>query len=154
MIRIIIVDSDMSQVSRYPLSKSTETRIFNLLWQTIANLKEPSKVEEFFSDLLTPTEKIIFSKRLAIAVMLLRSYDYESIRATLQVSSGTIGAVSLWLKYSGQGYRKTVEKVMKKEKIKKVIDNIDSAIELLVPEKTFSKAISKGHMPQGGKEPF
>lgn len=152
MIRIIVVD--MPQVSKYQLGKNTQTRLYKLFWETIAELRNPINAEEFFNDLLTPTEKIMLSKRLAIAVMLIRGYDYESIRTQLNVSPGTIGSISLWLKYSRQGYRKTVEKLLKKEKFEKLLKNIDSTIELIKPEKTFDRVVTKGFPKGEYKEPF
>ncbi len=144
----------MTQVSKYQLNKDTKTRIYKLFWGTISALSDPIKTEEFFEDLLTPTEKIMLSKRLAIAVMLIRDYDYEAIKSYLNVSTSTISTVSTWLKYSGSGYRKTVEKLLRKEKVEKVFKSIESAFEVVKPEKTFNRALSKG-FPQGDvKEPF
>ncbi|MBI2599257.1 hypothetical protein HYW40_03490 [Candidatus Curtissbacteria bacterium] len=144
----------MAQVSKLPLGKETQTRLYKLFWQTITSLSDPIQTEEFFNDLLTPTEKIMLSKRLAIAVMLIRNHDYEAIKAYLQVSSATISSVSMWLKYSGSGYRKTVEKLLRKEKIEKVILNIESVLEAINPEKTFAKTLSKGFPKGESREPF
>lgn len=144
----------MSQVSKYPLAKSTQNRLYQLFWQTIADLKESLKVEEFFNDLLTPTEKVMLAKRLAITVMLLKGYDYFSIRKALKVSPSTIGTISLWLKYSGSGYRKTLEKLIKKEKIDNIFKTIDQTLNTAKPEKTFPKVLSKGFPKGTYKEPF
>lgn len=144
----------MPQVSKRKLIQKTEIRLFKLFWETIAELKDSIKVEEFFNDLLTPTEKIMLSKRLAIAVMLLKGYDYESIEDSLKVTSGTISSVSLWLKHSGSGYRKTVEKLSKKEKFQDLLEGFEGAIELLKPEKTFNKVLYKGFPKGKFKKPF
>ncbi len=144
----------MPQVSKYPLSKNTEKRLYQLFWETIANLNDSAKTEEFFTDLLSPTEKVMLSKRLAIAVMLIKGYDYLTIRLTLRVSPGTIGSISVWLKYSGTGYRKVVEKLLKKEKFEDIVSKLESAAELIKPERTFNKVLSKG-FPKGKLEqPF
>jgi len=144
----------MPQVSKYPLAKSTQDRLYHLFLRTIVELKEPIKAEEFFNDLLTPTEKVMLAKRLAIAVMLLKGYDYVSIREVLKVSPGTIGAISMWLKYSGSGYRKALERLIKKEKIDNIFKSIDQITKELKPERTFNKVLSKGY-PEGKlKEPF
>lgn len=144
----------MAQVSKYPLSKTTEFRLYSLFWEAIADLKNPAKAEEFFNDLLTPTEKVMLSKRLAIAVMLIKGYDYSSIRSILKVSPTTIGAVSLWLKYSGKGYRDTVEKLLKKERVREIVDTIDSLLETIKPQRTLSKTLQKGFPKGKFKEPF
>ncbi|MDO8487310.1 MAG: YerC/YecD family TrpR-related protein [Candidatus Curtissbacteria bacterium] len=144
----------MAQVSKYPLNKETQTRLYKLLWQAIVALKEPIETEEFFNDLLTSTEKIMLAKRLAIAVMLIRGYDYESIRAHLRVSPGTINSVSTWLKYSGSGYKATVERLLKKEKVDNVFASIETALKVIKPEKTISRALAKGYPEPKRKEPF
>lgn len=144
----------MPQVSKYPLAKDTEKRLYQLFWETVANLKDSIKAEEFFTDLLTPTEKVMLSKRLAIAVMLIKGYDYSSIKSILKVSPTTIGAVSLWLKHSGTGYRKVVQRLVTKEKFEEILSGIESAIELVKPEKTFGRVLAKGFPKGKFKEPF
>ena len=144
----------MPQVSKYPLSRNTEFRLYKLFWETIATLNNSVKAEEFFNDLLTPTEKIMLSKRLAIAVMLIRGYDYSTIRSTLKVSPSTVGSISLWLKYSGRGYRKTVEKLLKKERVEKIFENIESVIEEVTPQKTFARTMARGFPKGKFKKPF
>ena len=144
----------MPQVSKYPLPKNTEKRLYQLFWETISNLKDSLKAQEFFNDLLSPTEKIMLSKRLAVAVMLLKGYDYSTIRSTLKVSPGTIGSVSAWLKYSGTGYRKVFDKLLKKEKFKEILSSLESAIDLITPEKTFNRVMSKGFPKGKFKKPF
>ena len=144
----------MPQVSKYPLSNNTERRLYQLFWETISELKESSKAEEFFNDLLSPTEKIMLSKRLAVVIMLQKGYGYSTIRSTLKVSPGTIGSVSAWLKYSGIGYRKVFNKLLKKEKFKEIISSLESAIDLITPEKTFNRVMSKGFPNGKFKKPF
>jgi|SRR3989344_9643186 len=144
----------MPQVSKYPLSKNIENRLYKIFWETIASLKNAEKAEEFFSDLLTPTEKIMLSKRLAIAMMLIKGYDYSSIISILKVSPTTIASVSLWLKYSGKGYRQTVKDLIKKEKLEDILEKVDDAINLVKPEKTFSKVLAKGFPKGKYQRPF
>ena len=144
----------MPQISKRKLTSKTEVRLFEIFWETISELKGSMAVEEFLTDLLTPTEKIMLSKRLAIAVMLLKGYGYESIEDGLKVTSGTISSISLWLKHSGSGYRKVVEKLAKKEKVQELLDGFEYVIELLKPEKTFSRVLHKGFPKGKFKEPF
>jgi len=114
----------------------------------LADLKSSADVKEFLTDLLTPTEKVMLAKRLAIALMLIKSYDYSSIRSTLKVSPQTIGSVSLWLKYSGSGYRKSIERIIKKQKVATLIQNVENLLREIKPERTFAKVAQKG-FPKG-----
>ena len=134
----------MPQVSKRPLSKN----LYSIFWQTLADLKSSADVKEFLTDLLTPTEKVMLAKRLAIALMLIKGYDYASIRSSLKVSPQTIGSVSLWLKYSGSGYRKSIERIIKKQKIAGLIRNVENLLQEIKPERTFAKVVQKG-FPKG-----
>ena len=138
----------MPQVSKRPLAKNIQQNLYSIFWQTLADLKSSADVKEFLTDLLTPTEKVMLAKRLAIALMLIKGYDYSSIRSTLKVSPQTIGAVSLWLKYSGSGYRKSIERIIKKQKIAGLIQNVENLLREIRPERTFTKVTQKG-FPKG-----
>lgn len=116
--------SRMTQVSKHPLKKEIEERVFEILLETIASLKNPEEINDFIEDFLSPVEKIMLAKRLAIAVLLGRGYDYRQIREILKVTPGTIAGVNLKLKYAGRGYKKVVEKILKEEKIGKIFEKI------------------------------
>lgn len=68
-------------------------------------------MERYIFDLLTPTERIMLAKRLAIAAFLIEGLPYHAISEMLKVSTSTIGRVNLWLKTAGDGYRLVIEKI-------------------------------------------
>lgn len=111
----------MAQVSRLFLSKNLYERIFEIFFKSILKLKNKKEAEEFFNDLLTPTERIVLAKRLAIAMLLAKDYDYRTIRSILHVSPPTIAHVKNTLKRSGTGYRKTIGRLMREEKTKELL---------------------------------
>lgn len=106
----------MAQISKYPVHKSVEKRIFEIFTYTISNLRDSGEIEEFLKDFLSPVEKIMLSKRLAIAVLLAKGYSYPSIMGILRVTPGTIAGISISFKYSGKGYKRMVEKILAQEK--------------------------------------
>ncbi len=106
----------MSQVSKYPIHKNVEKKMFEIFKSTISDLKNPLDIENFLDDFLSPVEKIMLAKRLAIAVLLAKGYTYPSISKILRVTPSTIATVSISLKYSGKGYKKMVEKILSNEK--------------------------------------
>jgi len=108
----------MAQVSRHPLSKIIYERIFEIFIKSIVSIKDKKEAEDFLNDFLTPTERIMLAKRLAIAVLLTKGYDYASIRKILHVSFSTVASVSVFLKYTGEGYKKVVDKLLREEAIK------------------------------------
>lgn len=66
----------------------------------------------------------MLAKRLAIAFLLEKSYDYRQIANVLRVSSPTISAVNLTRQYGTDGYRKAIEKILKEEKINEFLENV------------------------------
>lgn len=117
MIRIIEAYTTMSQISKYPISKQIADRIFEIFLNTVVHIKNKDEADEFISDLLTPTEKIMLAKRLAIAFLLEKNYDYRSIQKLIRVSAGTIASVNLALNLGSTGYKKLISKIVKEEKI-------------------------------------
>jgi uncharacterized protein YerC len=108
MIRIIEIH--MSQVSKYPIQKEVYDEIFDTFLQTIASLKTKNEVLEFFDEFLTPTEKIMFSKRLAVGLLIAGGYNYRDVMDLLKMSTGTVSLVSSFYKY-GKGYKKVIDKI-------------------------------------------
>jgi uncharacterized protein YerC len=125
----------MTQVSKYPISKEVEGRIFEVLTEVIADLKQSLEINEFLEDFLSPVEKIMLAKRLSIAVLLAKGYDYRQIQKILHVTPPTIASVNLSLKYTGQGYKRVVEKIIHGEKMEEFWQKVDDVIADLVPPK-------------------
>jgi TrpR-related protein YerC/YecD len=116
----------MAQVSRYLMSDKIKTEINSLFWETISRLDDQTDIADFLEDFLSPTERTVLSKRLAIALMLKKDYSYQAIKKLLKVSQSTIADVNLKLKYSGKGYHKILDKVLKEQKINKIFDAIEN----------------------------
>lgn len=118
----------MTQVSRHPVSKAIYERIFKIFLKSVVKIGNEKEAEEFFSDFLTPTERIMLAKRLSIALLLSKDYDYQTIRRILRVSQGTIAGVNVFLKFAGKGYRKIIEKIMKEETLKDSLLEISGGV--------------------------
>lgn len=126
----------MTQVSKYPLSKAVEQRIFEMFFQTIIDLKTSTDVTAFLEDFLTPTEKMMLAKRLAIAVLLAKGYQYREISKTLRVSLPTISDVNVWFKYRGKGYKKVINSILTREKVDEFWEKLDDAVNIIPPAHT------------------
>lgn len=125
----------MTQVSRYPIHKDVEKRMFEIFKNTITNLRNPLDIEDFLEDFLSPVEKIMLAKRLSIAVLLAKGYTYPSIAHILRVTPTTIASVSISLKYSGKGYKKVVQKILSDKKKDKFWQNIEDVLAKIPPSK-------------------
>ncbi len=140
----------MPQVSKRLVSKDLDFRIQNTLWDALAYVKDEDSVKKFLEDLLTPTEKIMLSKRLAIAVLLVKNYDYRSISQVLKVSTTTIASVATWLKIAGTGYRHVIEHILKEEKWVRILDLIDEILYEVLPSPKGKRVFG----PKGPRTPI
>ena len=125
----------MSQVSKYPIHKSVEKRVFEIFKSTISTLKDAQDIDDFLEDFLSPIEKIMLAKRLAIAVLLAKNYTYPSISEILRVTPSTIATVSLSLKYSGKGYKRMVQKILSDERKDQFWQKIEDILINIPPSK-------------------
>lgn len=107
--------------------------MFEVLWKTIADLHTSSQVEDFFTELLTPTEKIMLAKRLAISILLIKKYSYKEIIDILKVSASTIGMISRWLKKEGKAFQKAIANLLAQEKQEEFWDNLEQFLSEIIP---------------------
>ena len=80
----------MPHVSRKKLKKKIFVRIGNQLAGAVAKSISPQQVSWFVDKLLTPTERVMLAKRLAVTMMLERGYSIQAIRRSIKVTSQTI----------------------------------------------------------------
>src|SRR3989338_9557367 len=123
----------MPKVSKYLVKEEVKKRMFEVFWKTIADLKTPSDVEEFFQELLTPTERIMLAKRLAISILIIKKYTYENIVDILKVSPVTIGNIARWLKTEGKAFQKAISKILKQEKQEEFWDSLEQFLSDIIP---------------------
>ena len=112
----------MTQVSRYPISKEVYDRCWEIFTKTLIGIRDSKDTNENIGDLLTPTERIMLTKRLAIAFLLTQGYEYREINKVLHVSFQTVASVNNALKYGNNGYNKAVGRILKDEKLKEILN--------------------------------
>src|SRR3989344_9035841 len=113
----------MAQISKKYLSEDIQNKISGTLMEAVSQVKGRQDTQLFLNDLLTPTERVVLAKRLAIAILLLKGWGYEPIQNFLKVSSDTVGKVSVIVKNS-QGYRKAVKNILVTEAGRKFWQNV------------------------------
>jgi uncharacterized protein YerC len=121
----------MVQLSKRPLEQAIQTTLYDSLYTSLALLTTAGEVREFLSDLLTPAEKIMLAKRLAIVILLEKGYNYRQISRILKVSTSTIRSQVSWLKVGGRGYRQVIPQIMQDEKWLKTFQHVEQFIEEL-----------------------
>lgn len=125
----------MSQVSKRLINQKIEERMFEVFFGSLAELNKKEDIEAYLFDLLSPVERVMLAKRLAIAILLSKDYSYAAISDILKVSSPTISSISIWMKHSGKGFEIVVKKILRDEKFKETLKEI---------EKSFAKFLA-GH---------
>lgn len=107
----------MAQVSKFLISKDVADRIFGVLIKSLIKIRSSKDANMVANDLFSPTERVMFSKRLAIAFCLMQGYQYREISKLLRVSTGTIRNINLGLKYGSNGYQTILGRIMQEEKL-------------------------------------
>ncbi len=105
----------MTKISKLPLRSDVWNRIFDLFVSTLSNQRDKKKLSNFINDFFSPTERIMFAKRLAIAVLVAKGQDYQSIHEILKVSPPTIAKLSLRIKYMGEGLNPVIRDIFKSQ---------------------------------------
>ncbi|MEK7611600.1 MAG: Trp family transcriptional regulator [Patescibacteria group bacterium] len=115
----------MPQVSRNKPHPDIGRRMFELLYKALAEAKKEKEVRDLLQDLITPTERVMLAKRLAIAVLLAKGYDYRQTSFILKVSYGTIGRVVASIRLSGVGFTRFIRNLAKYEGFLSLMEDVD-----------------------------
>ena len=121
----------MPHVSQKEVSKKVFDKITSHFFESLFD-QSSLKKKNFLSEILTDTEKIMLSKRLAIVFMLVEGFGYYKISKTLKVSISTIKRINSSL-LNGEFY--TVEEYFKNKKNKEIFQNkIENLFRMGLPE--------------------
>lgn len=120
------------QVSKQDISDRIANRIFKSLYQVLADLKQPQAVEKFFGAILSPTERLVLAKRLAIAGYLKKNKSYEVIKNELKVSSVSIARVRSLLEQDREGLTLALKTIEADEWAEDLVNKISTAFKKLL----------------------
>ncbi|MEK7577042.1 MAG: Trp family transcriptional regulator [Patescibacteria group bacterium] len=136
----------MTQVSRFPLSKALKEEMNLLFLRSFAMLRSETDVQDLLEDLLTPNERIMLGKRLAIAYLLDKGLNQRDVHTIMKVSVSTVSGVNYWLTHRGTGYKNVLRLLKRNEEWRDFLEKLDKTL-----YETFSvKALYRrayGHMP-------
>ncbi len=125
----------MTQVSRHFMNPDIEKRVYEVFIESVKNTRNSNEVIDFLNDLLSPVEKIMMAKRVAVAFLLLQDkYTYDQISKTVKVSRGTIAKIHTTFALQGKGYRKILGDILKRKVAKIALSELLDAITLLPPK--------------------
>lgn len=113
----------MPKVNQKKLSEQIQEIIIKQLLFTLTNLESPKQTASFLSDFLTDAETIMLSKRLAIAIFLLKGNSQTIVTKMLSVSYSATGAVNSWLKNADPTTLIMLNSISQAEEWKEIIYN-------------------------------
>jgi uncharacterized protein YerC len=96
---------------------------------TLIKFKSKKEIVDFLNDFLSPIEKTILAKRLAISVLLAKGNSYENISNILRVTPNTITKMSLKMKYGNGSVKKVSESITNSDSGKAIIEEILGVIQ-------------------------
>ena len=117
------------------MQPSIEKKVYEIFINSFRNIKSSSDIINFLTDILSPTEKIMIAKRIAIAFLLLEGkYTYEDISKILKVTDGTIAKVHSVFALQGAGYKKILGNILLKKTIRNSLSEFTEIFTSLPPK--------------------
>lgn len=106
----------MVRNSRFKLDDNILGKLFDLFFEVVGKKADKDEFRKVIVDLLSPAERIMISKRIAIIYLLLKRIEYYNICKVLKVSPSTVAKFSILMEKS-EGIVPTFSCLVKKEKI-------------------------------------
>ena len=117
----------MPEVSRRKLPREIEEKIKASFYEAISVVKGDKESELFLRDLLTPTERVMIPKRLAIAILLSKGWTNSMICSRLNVTNSTVASVVRTFEAS-EGFKTVIDKLQKNEAWRSLWQDIESLL--------------------------
>jgi uncharacterized protein YerC len=121
----------MSNISKKKLEKEISDKIHNRFIKTMVDLRG-NKGSVFVEELFTPTEKIIFAKRLAGLLMLAQDVSSYKVSKLLRLSLSTTARMRI--DYESNKYSSVAEIVKKKKDRDKFWAELEVFVRFGMPE--------------------
>jgi len=119
------------------MNPEIEKRVYEVFIESVKNTKTSGEVINLLNDLLSPVEKIMMAKRVAVAFLLLEDkYTYAEISKVLKVSKGTIAKIHAIFALQGKGFRKTLGDILKRKVAKSALSELLDILTPLPPKGT------------------
>ncbi len=106
----------MTRISQFQVDDDVLEKIFSLFFEVISKDKNEEEFQNVIHDLLSPSERIMIVKRVAIFYMLMKKLDYYNISKSLKVSPSTVAKFNL-VKENSRGIVNALKGTVKSEKI-------------------------------------
>lgn len=125
----------MPQISKIKLDKELELELFNQFWNSIGKINTYQKSTDSFSDILTPTEKIMIAKRFAAAILIKHGQSFTDIRNSIHLSYSAIGRISSWVNNARPETNKLLDSISKEKSLDSIFDKVDEILDKIPPRR-------------------
>lgn len=134
----------MTRVSKIPIKKDVIEDLLDSFVTLISDLKNKEEIKAFLKDFLTPEERLMLSKRLALAFMIRQGFSWDEIGGILKVSKTSINQMKNWLHYK-KGIEAGIERLVEREEPKQrgETNRFSKFVELALASKSSGKARAK-----------
>lgn len=136
----------MGRVSRKKLDEEVKKELEEQLAAIIASLFDKGEITVFLNEFLTNEEKVMLGKRLVLYMLLEKEVASEDIEKALGTTRDTVRLYKLLLHTKPVAFRKSIQRLIKREKAKELWKKIGKAmapLELVLNMKTNMKARSR-----------
>ena len=106
----------MVRVSYFLIKDDDYEKIFSIFYKVIGQTNDREEFNKILFDLLTPAERIMIVKRIAIIFLLMKDIHYETICEVLKVSNTTVSKYKILMENS-KGIVPVLKSMVKQEKI-------------------------------------
>ncbi len=117
------------RISKKRVNGQRKKEIFDLLLQTIADIKSKEEAKIILENLLSKTELSAVSKRLGVVYRLDKGLSYQRIKKELKVSSATISSLAENLE-NKNGFQLALKKIKAEEWANRWANRINSVLKL------------------------
>ncbi|MBI4009089.1 hypothetical protein HY357_02555 [Candidatus Roizmanbacteria bacterium] len=113
----------MARISRFKLKDHVLEKLFTLFFEVVGKKYSKDEFQKVIRDLLSPVERVMIAKRIAIVYLLLKGIDYKIICDVLKVSSATISRYNLLLEKS-DGLVPSFKVIISSDKVKLFLEEL------------------------------
>ncbi len=113
----------MVQISRRKLSDELLEKLFALLFEVVGKKGNKDEFDKIIRDVLSPVERIMIAKRIAVIYLLSKDISYTAICQVLKVSPATVAKFHFQMERS-DGVVSALKKILRNEKMARVLEEI------------------------------
>jgi len=113
----------MTRISRIKLNDRVLKKLFWLFFEVVGKKKNVDEFNKTIYDLLSPVERVMIAKRIAVVYLLMKKIDYKTICNILKVSPSTVAKFNLLIEKSN-GIVPSFRIILRNEKITDFLEEI------------------------------